>query len=88
MSTAKKTTDHDTIRKWVEEREGHPARVNAAGGPGILRIDFAERDEDLELISWNEFFRIFDGSGLALLHQDRMDDGSTSRFNKFIEREQ
>lgn len=87
MSTAKKTTDHATIRKWVEERDGRPARVNASGGPGILRIDFAERDEDLELISWEEFFSIFDESDLAFLHQDKTEDGGTSRFNKFVDRQ-
>lgn len=87
MSTAKTTTDHDAIRKWVEERDGQPARVNASGGPGILRIDFAERDEDLEPISWEEFFKIFDESELAFLHQDRTEDGKTSRFNKFVDRE-
>ena len=26
-SEAKVTTDHKEIRKWVEERGGHPARV-------------------------------------------------------------
>jgi hypothetical protein len=87
MSTAKTTTDHDAIRKWVEERDGQPARVDASGGPGILRIDFAERDEDLEPISWEEFFKIFDESDLAFLHQDKTEDGKTSRFNKFVDRE-
>ncbi len=38
------TTDHETIRKWVEERGGYPASVK--GTPekgeraGLLRIDF------------------------------------------------
>jgi transposase-like protein len=27
MSAARATTDHETIRQWVEERGGHPARV-------------------------------------------------------------
>ena len=87
MSTAETTTDHDAIRKWVEERDGQPARVDASGGPGILRIDFAERDADLAPISWEEFFKIFDESDLAFLHQDKTEDGKTSRFNKFVDRE-
>jgi hypothetical protein len=40
---AKSTTDHDTIRTWVEERGGWPACVKATGGnddPGLFRIDF------------------------------------------------
>lgn len=89
MSTAKATTDHATIRKWAEERDGRPARVKtegASGDSGILRIDFRDPDEDLEQISWDQFFAIFDDNDLAFLHQDKTDDGKTSRFNKFIDR--
>lgn len=86
MSSAT-TTDHDAIRKWAEERRGRPAAVRTKGKGGILRIDFGEKDEDLEEISWEEFFEIFDGSRLAFLHQDKTGDGKTSRFNKFVERE-
>jgi hypothetical protein len=31
---AKVTTDHDFIRKWVEERGGKPAAVKQSGGKG------------------------------------------------------
>lgn len=94
MASATKTTDHDTIRKWVEERGGCPARVDAPGhkqGGGILRIDFDdpggdESDESLEHIQWDEFFRTFDENDLAFLHQDKTADGETSRFNKFVSR--
>ena len=86
MSSAT-TTDHDVIRKWAEERRGRPAAVRTKGKGGILRIDFGEKDEDLEEISWDEFFEIFEGSRLAFLHQDETGDGKTSRFNKFVERE-
>ena len=43
MSESKSTTDHDDIRRWVEERGGQPARVKETGDdgdPGILRIDY------------------------------------------------
>lgn len=89
---AKTTTDHGTIRKWAEERGGHPAAVSAThkgGDAGILRIDFddGDPDEGLETIGWDEFFEKFDASGLAFLHQDRTKDGSVSRFFKFVNRD-
>ena len=85
-SSARKTTDHDEIRKWAEGLGGRPAQVQSTGtkqDPGILRLDFGEKDEKLEEISWSEFFRKFDESGLALLYQQ---SDPKSRFNKFVER--
>lgn len=81
------TTDHDVIRKWVEQRKGRPAAVRTKGKGGILRIDFGEKDEDLEEINWDEFFEIFESSRLAFFHQEKTEGGKTSRFNKFVERE-
>ncbi|PTQ13581.1 hypothetical protein CLG96_03615 [Sphingomonas oleivorans] len=93
MASATKTTDHDAIRKWVEERGGCPARVDIKRhkqGGGILRIDFndpgGEEDESLEHIGWDEFFKIFEENELAFLHQDKTADGQVSRFNKFVSR--
>ena len=84
MSSAETTQDHDTIRKWAEARDGHPAMVDTGGEGGILRIDFGEPEERLTKIEWDEFFRIFDENGLYFLYQDRTKDGETSRFFKFV----
>ena len=85
MSSADTTTDHDKIRKWAQERDGHPARVATGGPGGILRIDFGEPEETLEQISWDDFFKIFDENDLAFLYQA---DDRNSRFNRFIDRDQ
>jgi hypothetical protein len=87
MAEATTTTNHDEIRRWVEERDGRPAVVRTGGKGGILRIDFGEPEDSLEPIEWDEFFRIFDENNLAFLHQDKKEDGQ-SRFNKFVERGQ
>jgi hypothetical protein len=81
------TTDHDTIRKWVEKRRGTPAVIRTNGEGGVLRIDFGEKEEAFEEIGWNEFFEIVEENHLAFLHQDETADGKTSRFNKFVERD-
>ena len=91
MSSATATTDHGIIRRWTEERGGHPAIVEATEDNGreggILRIDFddpgGENDEGLRRIDWDEFFEIFDKSDLAFLHQEE----GESRFNKFVSKE-
>jgi hypothetical protein len=87
MSEAVQTTDHDTIRRWIEERGGHPARVKGAGEGGILRVDFGEPEDNLEEIKWEDFFSIFDENELAFLYQDETKGGKTSRFNKFVARD-
>lgn len=83
MSSATPTTNHDEIRRWVEENNGRPACVCGTGkgeDPGMLRIDFDEKDENLEPISWDKWFEWFDRNELALLRSD------DSRFNKLVSR--
>lgn len=89
--SAEKTIDHDTIRKWVEERGGHPSTVRRSAtesGPGILRIDFPgySGEESLQQISWDEFFTAFEENNLAFLHQDHTASGELSRFCKLVRR--
>lgn len=94
MSESKQTTDHDEIRKWVEERGGQPAHVRSTAkgnDVGLLRISFPgyddEDDANLEPIEWDEFFDIFEQQRLAFLYQDETGAGRPTRFNKFVQRE-
>jgi hypothetical protein len=88
---SKTTTDHDEIRRWVEERGGKPARVKETGrdgDPGVLRIDYPGRGEDdrLEHISWEEWFDAFEENRLAFLYQEETAEGDESRFSKLVSR--
>jgi hypothetical protein len=91
MSSAKTTTNHDEIRKWVEKRGGHPAVVasteSRSGNDGLLRIDYDEPggndDDRLHRTTWDEFFDIFDRNDLAFLY----DPDGDNRFSKFVEKE-
>ncbi|MHB9029801.1 MAG: hypothetical protein ACYC9O_13625 [Candidatus Latescibacterota bacterium] len=86
------TTDHETIRKWVEKRGGHPATVK--GTPrkgehaGLLRIDFPgySGEDKLERITWEEFFEKFEESNLAFTYQEETASGEQSRFSKLVSR--
>lgn len=88
------TTDHETIKRWAQERDAHPAQVKGTSGSddtGVLRFDFEEPgkgpEERLEEISWDQFFDKFDAAGLALLYQEKTKDGAMSRFFKLVSRE-
>ena len=96
MATAsaesKVTTNHDEIRKWVEERGGQPARVRGTGddeGPGVLRIDYPgfSGEDTLEPIAWEEFLEAFEDNNLAFLYQEQTKDGEISRFSKLVDRD-
>lgn len=92
MTTSKTTTDHEVIRRWIEERGGRPSVVESTADDGksggLLRVEFRDEDDNLEEIDWEQFFAIFDENDLAFLYQEKTKDGETSRFNKFVERNQ
>lgn len=94
---ARTTTDHEEIRKWVEQHGGKPAVVKSTHGHGpghgkstktgvgLLRLMFPKAREsehdNLEEIGWDEFFQQFDDSKLALLYEE------DSNFNKLVGRD-
>jgi len=86
------TIDHDEIRRWVDEHDGSPARVRgtegSGEGTGVLRIDFpgGAGEDQLEHISWEEWFTTFDNNGLALLYREKKASGEDSTFAKLVER--
>jgi hypothetical protein len=85
-------TDREEIRQWAEERGARPARVKGTGGDGdvgIIRLDFPgyTGEDSLEPISWDDWFRKFDESNLALIVQDVTASGERSNFNKLVSRE-
>jgi hypothetical protein len=90
-SQSKTTTDHEEIRRWVEEHGGRPARARGTGDdgdPGVLRIDFpgGTGEEQVEPISWDEWFQKFDEAGLAFLYQEQKASGEDSTFFKLVQR--
>lgn len=84
----KETTDHDTIKNWSSEREGKPSVVTDDGNrTELLRIDFpGYAEENLEEISWDEWFDIFDDNDLEFLYQEETSEGEKSNFNKLVSR--
>ena len=88
MAVSKKTTDHEFIRKWAEERNGKPAIVKGTEEnkptPGLLRIKFSEESgDDLKTISWDEFFETFEDKNLQFLYED--EDNKENRFFKLVQ---
>jgi hypothetical protein len=85
---ANNTSDHDKIQRWAEKHGGKPAavkRTHRDDSVGIIRIMFPKasqsKHEELEEISWDEFFEQFDEAGLVLLYEE------DSNFNKLVRRE-
>ncbi|MCJ0743401.1 hypothetical protein [Pedobacter montanisoli] len=92
MSTSEQTHDHEVIKKWAEKRQGVPAKIKDTGkkeNEGVLRIHFPDfsKSDDFEELDWDTFFKEFDDNKLDFLYQEKKEDGETSTFHKFIERE-
>jgi hypothetical protein len=86
------TTDHDEIRRWVEEHGGKPATVRGTEGgddAGVLRIDFpgGAGEDQLEHIPWEDWFEKFEESGLAFPYQQQKASGEDSTFFKLVSRD-
>ena len=85
------TTDHDEIRRWVEEHGGQPASVRgteSGDGAGVLRVDFpgGAGEDQLEHIGWDEWFEKFEKENLAFLYQEQKASGEDSTFFKLVSR--
>lgn len=53
----------------------------------MLRLDFPGYSEDeLQTITWDEFFDKFEERELALVYQEKTAGGARSNFNKLISR--
>ena len=56
--------------------------------PGVLRIDFpgGAGEDELEHISWDEWFQKFESERLAFLYQEQKVSGEDSTFFKLVSR--
>ncbi len=83
------TKDHKVIRKWVEQHGGVPAEVKsryaAQEEAGLIRIFFPneESGDDLETVSWDDFFEKFDQAHLMFVFDEHTQKNG-DRFFKFI----
>jgi hypothetical protein len=89
---SKTTTDHDTIQRWAEARGGKPAQVASTAEENetrIIRIDFpgSSGEGTPPEISWDEWFKKFDQTNLALVYEETTASGERSNFNELVGRE-
>lgn len=82
------TRDHDVIVRWADARGAQPATVPGTEHGdhlGVLRFDFpGYGGENLEHVSWDEWFDTFDQRDLEFLYQDQKKDGNQSNFFRLL----
>lgn len=86
------TTEHQQIRAWAEEHDAVPATVRqtADGGLGVLTLDmvgYGAGEEDLEHVSWDDWFAAFEDNGLAFVYQETKASGEDSTFFRLVDRD-
>ncbi len=81
------TRSHEVIKRWAEERNATPATVPGTehgNRPGVLRFDFpGYGGQELQHISWDDWFKTFDERNLVFLFQEHMKNGNQSNFFRF-----
>ena len=94
-------TDHEAIRSWAAARAGFPAIVDVSpetGTQALLRLVFGQhayQDQDqperplnaggYELVEWDEWFKLFDESKLALVVEKEI-PGRRDNYHQFVRR--
>ncbi|MEU6074558.1 hypothetical protein [Micromonospora sp. NPDC047074] len=79
------TTNHDVIQRWARERGAKPATIAGTereGRAGVLTFNMPGYRESSRVreITWEEWFRTFDGRKLNLIYQEQLRDGRQSNF--------
>ena len=70
------TTNHDEILRWADSRGAVPAEIHPLkfdGEPAVLSFlfgDLGAQAGELAVISWEQFFALFDLMGLSLVYDD------------------
>ncbi len=81
------TRNHDVIKEWAEERKAVPATVPGTQHGdhlGVLRFNFPGYGGDnLEEVSWDDWFKTFDDRNLVFVYQEHMKNGNMSNFFRF-----
>lgn len=85
------TTDHNVIRDWADDRGGLPAVIKNPATPEeeLLRVHFLDMGDDDDLfriISWQEFFELFEERQLEFIYQEYAKNGEKSFFCKLVKR--
>lgn len=89
----KTTTNHEEIQQWAQSRGGRPARIhNSFGAPAdgsVLQIDFLHEkyNDDVEEITWEDFFAMFDREHMVLVYQTETEGGKPSCFGRIVRQE-
>ena len=88
MNDTATTTDHDTIRRWAEDRGVTPPASKAPARAYRAHRVLGTREERLEP---SRLGRKSSGcstrTNLACVYQEKTADGSTSRLNKLVDRD-
>ena len=78
------TRNHEVIRKWAEKRGAKPSTVPGTRHGdqlGVMRFNFpGYGGDELEEVSWDDWFKTFDARDLVFIYQEHMKDGNESNF--------
>lgn len=87
-SQIKRTTNHIRIKEWAKKRNAKPSVIRDEGETtGLIQFDFpGYAKQNLQEISWEQWFDFFEENKLELAYQEHTEEGHRSNFNKLVDR--
>ncbi len=82
-----RTTDHDTIRNWIEEHNGTPASPVGAKNHDMVDIAFGTDMAGYKEIPWDYFFERLDTNNLIFRYSNTVVRGQEKSSYSFISEE-
>jgi hypothetical protein len=80
------TTDHETIRAWIEDNDAFPVEITSDEGVRVIELVFGEpvAIEGVTKLLWEEFFDRFDTEGYVFEYLEEIVPGEEATAYNFL----
>lgn len=83
------TTDHGTIRNWIESNDlavARTAETDRSRSDGLTIVTEGRSDDSIKEVTWDEFFETFEDEGLAFTYRTETMGPEEQLYYEFVSR--
>lgn len=86
----RRTTDHGTIRNWLESNDlavARTAETDRSRSGGLTVVTEGRTDDSIKEVTWDEFFETFEDEGLAFVYRTETMGPEKQLYYEFVPRD-